>query len=208
VLLQDLFTPSALTRKMHQGVGSANCSNTAHCFENHSDGKVFSLLWHMKEDEIRPTGDPGGTIAMPDTETTSIPSETSPQPATRRCPFGEASGSVRTALAPPPAVAKAASTFVALSKFVIANGKTSEVKEAFRHRPHKVDGQPGFVRMEVLSPLNRPDEIWLLTFWTDEASFHTWHHSQLYQDSHKGIPKGLKLVPGETQIRCFEHVAS
>jgi heme-degrading monooxygenase HmoA len=147
-------------------------------------------------------------IAMADTETTSIPSEASPQPATRRCPFGAASGSIRTALTPPAAVAKVASKFVALSKFVIANGKTAEVKEAFRQRPHMVDGQPGFVSMEVLSPLDRADEIWLLTFWTDEASFHAWHHSHLYHDSHKGIPKGLKLVPGETQIRCFEHVAS
>lgn len=31
-----------------------------------------------------------------------------------------------------------------------------------------------------------------------------WHHSHLYHESHKGIPKGLKRVPGETQIRRFE----
>lgn len=98
--------------------------------------------------------------------------------------------------------------FVALSKFVIANGMTTEVKAAFRTRPHLVDVAPGYLRMDVISPVERPEEIWLITFWTDEASFRAWHRSHLYHDAHKGIPKGLKLVPGQTQVRHFEHVAS
>jgi heme-degrading monooxygenase HmoA len=104
--------------------------------------------------------------------------------------------------------AGAASGFVALSKFVVANDVTASVKAAFRHRPHLVDEAPGYLRMEVLSPSERPEEIWLVTFWTDEASFRAWHHSHLYHESHRGIPKGLKLVPGETEVRTFEHVAS
>jgi heme oxygenase (mycobilin-producing) len=98
--------------------------------------------------------------------------------------------------------------FAAISRFTIANGMTAEVKAAFRARPHLVDGAPGYRRLEVISPLDRPEEIWLITFWDDEASFRTWHRSHMYRESHKGIPKGLKLVPGETEIRHFEHVAS
>lgn len=98
--------------------------------------------------------------------------------------------------------------FVALSKFVIANDMTASVKASFRNRAHLVDRAAGFLRMEVISPIERLEEIWLITFWTDEASFQAWHHSHLYRDSHVGIPKGLKLVAGETQVRCFEHVAS
>jgi heme-degrading monooxygenase HmoA len=71
-----------------------------------------------------------------------------------------------------------------------------------------VDGVSGYVRMDVVSPLDVPEELWLITFWQDEASFHAWHHSHLYRGSHAGIPKGLKLVPTETQIRRFEYVAS
>ena len=112
------------------------------------------------------------------------------------CPFHQREGT------------RPASTFVALSQFVIANDKTAEVKEAFRRRPHLVDAQPGFVRLEVFSPLDRPQEIWLVTYWTDAESFEVWHHSHLYHEAHKDIPKGLKLVPGETRIRHFEHVAS
>ena len=104
-------------------------------------------------------------------------------------------------LAPEPAPG-----FVALSRFVVANGMESEVKTAFRNRPHLVDGASGYLRMEVISPLERPEELWLITVWTDEASFAAWHHSHLYRGAHAGIPKGLKLVPKETELRRFEHV--
>ena len=99
------------------------------------------------------------------------------------------------------------SGFVVLSRFVIANGMAAEVKAAFRSRPHLVDDAPGYRHMEVISPLERPEEIWLLTFWTDEASFRAWHHSHQYHESHRGIPKGMKLVAGETSIRHFEQVS-
>lgn len=98
--------------------------------------------------------------------------------------------------------------FVALSRFVVANGTTEEVKRAFVNRPHLVDSAPGFLRLEVLSPRENPDEIWLLTYWTEETHYRTWHRSHLYRESHKGIPKGLKLVPKSAQIRFFDLVAS
>jgi heme oxygenase (mycobilin-producing) len=124
------------------------------------------------------------------------------------CPQRNVGGSSDVADLPGIADGQSAARFVALSKFVIANDKTAEVKQAFRQRPHLVDDQPGFVRMEVLSPLERPEEIWLVTYWIDAESFTLWHHSHLYHESHKSIPKGLKLVPGETKIRHFEHVCS
>ena len=98
--------------------------------------------------------------------------------------------------------------FVALSKFTVGNGMTTQVKKALTERPHLVDGAPGFLRMDVISPLDNPDEIWLFTFWVDENSFRVWHRSHLYHESHKGIPKGLKLVPKSFRLSYFEHVSS
>ena len=100
-----------------------------------------------------------------------------------------------------------AAEFVALSRFTVAH-MTDQVKHAFQQRPHRVDNASGFVRMEVLSPCDAPDEIWLLTYWKDEQSYRTWHHSHLYKESHQGIPKGMRLVPKSVSIRFFEHVAS
>lgn len=96
--------------------------------------------------------------------------------------------------------------YVAYSRFVVANGMREEVKLAFQRRPRLVEGAPGFLRLDVISPLDRPEEFWLVTYWTDEQSFRDWHRSHSYSDSHAGIPKGLKLVRGETLIRGFEHV--
>lgn len=98
-------------------------------------------------------------------------------------------------------------SFVALSRFTVTH-MSDLVKQSFRQRPHRVDTANGFVRMEVLSPCDSPNEIWLITYWKDESSYRTWHHSHLYQESHVGIPKGLRLAPKSVSIRFFEHVAS
>lgn len=100
------------------------------------------------------------------------------------------------------------SAFVALSKFTVANGMTAEVKEAFRNRPHLVDSADGYLRMDVISPTDKPEEIWLITYWSNQEAFKVWHKSHMYRDAHKGIPKGLKLVPDDTEIRYFEHVTA
>jgi heme-degrading monooxygenase HmoA len=102
--------------------------------------------------------------------------------------------------------APALAGFVALSRFVVANGMEAEVKAAFQARPHRVDHAAGFVRMEVLCPLDRPQEIWLVTHWRCADDYRTWHGGHGYRESHRGIPKGLKLIGRETCIREFEVV--
>jgi heme-degrading monooxygenase HmoA len=108
--------------------------------------------------------------------------------------------------APEPHGEPAAAHFVALSRFVVGNGMEAEVKAAFRARPHRVDQAPGFVRMEVLCPLDRPEEIWLVTHWRCGDDYRAWHSGHGYRESHRGIPKGLKLIGRETRIREFEVV--
>lgn len=96
---------------------------------------------------------------------------------------------------------------VVLSQFRVAEEMAAATKAAFLERPHLVDDAPGFLRLEVLSPRDQPGEIWLMTYWTDEESFRVWHRSHAYKESHRGIPKGLKVVPGSVAIRVLEHVA-
>jgi heme-degrading monooxygenase HmoA len=98
--------------------------------------------------------------------------------------------------------------FVAHSRFTVANQMIEEVKQAFRDRPHLVDKTPGFVRLDVISPLENPEEIWLITYWEDENSFTNWRRSHRFRESHKWIPKGLKLVPKSVHLHRFEHVTA
>ncbi len=93
--------------------------------------------------------------------------------------------------------------FVALSRFTIRNNMAREVRDAFEARPHMVDAAQGFIGMQVMSPVENEAEIWLVTRWSDEASYRTWHKSHSYHDSHSGIPKGLKLVPHSAEVRFF-----
>jgi heme-degrading monooxygenase HmoA len=97
--------------------------------------------------------------------------------------------------------------FVAMSRFVVANGMEESVRQAFELRPHLVDSAAGFLRMSVLRPMDCPAEFWLLTYWEREADYRRWHRSHSYHDAHAGIPAGLKLVPGATQIRFLEQIA-
>ena len=97
--------------------------------------------------------------------------------------------------------------FVALSRFTIRNDMAETVRQAFSSRPHLVDKAQGFLGMQVMSPVENPAEIWLVTRWQDEQSYRTWHSSHDYHASHKGIPKGLKLVPKSAEIRFFDMFA-
>lgn len=56
----------------------------------------------------------------------------------------------------------------------------------------------------VMSPADTPAEIWLMTRWRDEQSYRSWHRGHEYHELHRGIPNGLKLVPGSTDVRLFE----
>lgn len=98
--------------------------------------------------------------------------------------------------------------FVALSKFTVANDMAAAVKQAFRDRPREVESAPGFIRLDVLSPEEDPREFWLITYWSTRKDFDDWHRSHSYRESHKGIPKGLKLIPKSAHLIFFEHVSS
>lgn len=109
-------------------------------------------------------------------------------------------------LEPPPQ--PPASLFVAISRFTVANGMAEQVKEALSARPHRVDAADGFQGMDVISPLDNPDEVWLLTRWADEASYRAWHDGPGRRESQRFIPRGLKLIPEDTSVRFFRHVCS
>lgn len=92
--------------------------------------------------------------------------------------------------------------FIAMSKFTVANGmEEAQVKAAFRQRPHLIDSVDRFLGIQIMSPVDNPTEICLVTRWRDKQSYQSWHGSEEYHNSNRGIPQGLKLVPGSTGTR-------
>ena len=98
--------------------------------------------------------------------------------------------------------------FLSISRFAVANEFDEAVRTAFLDRPHLVDSAPGFIRMEVANLCADDKEFWLLTWWEDADSFDAWHHSHAYHDSHRHIPKGLKLARGRTEMLRLQVVAT
>jgi heme-degrading monooxygenase HmoA len=93
--------------------------------------------------------------------------------------------------------------FAVISKFTIDNkdNMTASVRNAYRERPHLVENAAGFV-------LQNPDEIWLITYWTDQTSFQEWYRTHLYKEAHANVPAGLKLISDRTEMLFFEHISS
>ena len=97
---------------------------------------------------------------------------------------------------------------LAISRFKVANGLEEEVKQAFFNRPHLVDTASGYLGMETFTLQGDASVFYLVTRWTSQERFRTWHASPAHHASHKGIPKGLKLDPTFTQITLMERLAS
>jgi heme-degrading monooxygenase HmoA len=96
---------------------------------------------------------------------------------------------------------------VVISTFRVANGMEGAVRQAFLDRPGLVDDAPGFLGMEVLLDHQDDSIFHLLTRWTDESSFKSWHPGPLHKLAHRGIPKGLKLDPAYTAVRTLYALA-
>jgi len=93
---------------------------------------------------------------------------------------------------------------VVTSRFRVANGKEHAVAEAFSQRPGYVDTAPGFLGLEVFTDAADPTVFYLVTRWTDFASYEAWHAGPEHRRSHAFMPKGLRLDPACTRIVRLE----
>jgi diguanylate cyclase (GGDEF)-like protein len=87
-----------------------------------------------------------------------------------------------------------------ISRFRVRNGLEGEVRNAFLNRPRLVEQAAGFCGLDVLTDAADPAIFLLLTRWTDEESFRSWHRSDAHHQSHTMIPSGLKLDPSFTSL--------
>ena len=93
-----------------------------------------------------------------------------------------------------------------ISRFRVRNGLEEDVRRAFLNRPRLVDKAPGFCGIDVLTDAADPCVFLLLTRWTDEESFRTWHRSDAHRQSHGLMPQGLKLDATFTSLTIGNRV--
>lgn len=61
--------------------------------------------------------------------------------------------------------------------------------------------------METFTEEKDASAFYLLTRWTDAGLFRAWHASPAHHQSHRGIPKGLKLDPSFTEIFVLDRLS-
>jgi len=65
-----------------------------------------------------------------------------------------------------------------------------DFEERFRRRAGEVDKQPGFVRMEILRPVDDNGVYIVLTHWENREAFQNWMRSDDFKAAHQNrLPK-------------------
>jgi heme-degrading monooxygenase HmoA len=88
-----------------------------------------------------------------------------------------------------------------ISRFRVRNGVEAEVRSAFINRPRLVEKTVGFCGLDVLTDAADPSVFLLLTRWTNEEIFRTWHRSEGHDQSREFMPRSLKLDASFTSLK-------
>ena len=65
-------------------------------------------------------------------------------------------------------------TVVKINRLAVPESQQPELEKRFAARKHSVDGAPGFEGFELLRPTDGGEHYFVLTRWTDDASFQAW----------------------------------
>ncbi|MFB6194746.1 MAG: antibiotic biosynthesis monooxygenase [Haloplanus sp.] len=96
--------------------------------------------------------------------------------------------------------------FVVANRIPVAEDRGEEFERRFRERAGLVEDREGFVRLEVLRPVDA-DPYVVLTHWESEADFEAWTDSEAFRKAHsEGSPEGL--IEGHPDLETHEVVVS
>ncbi|MDP2606376.1 MAG: antibiotic biosynthesis monooxygenase [Deltaproteobacteria bacterium] len=73
------------------------------------------------------------------------------------------------------------------NRIQVAKGHEQDFEARFGGRARLVENMHGFVRLEILRPINS-DYYIVLTHWQDEASFRAWTDSAEFKEAHRNRP--------------------
>ena len=97
--------------------------------------------------------------------------------------------------------------YVVANRVFVAPGWVEQFEERFRRRAGQVDKQEGFVRMQILRPVDNKSPYVVLTAWQDEAAFNRWVGSEDFKLAHQNpLPK--EAFSGEGALERYEVVIS
>lgn len=95
--------------------------------------------------------------------------------------------------------------FIVMNRFPVRLEFAEQFEARIRNRPRRVESQPGFVRAQLLRPVNSGDPYVVLTAWETKADFETWVNADTFSQKHTG-PRTLskEVFSGPNQVETFE----
>lgn len=97
--------------------------------------------------------------------------------------------------------------FVVANRVSVAEGWEGRFEERFRNRAGQVEKQPGFLRMDILRPLQTDAPYVVLTVWEDQRAFEGWLGSDDFKAAHKS-PLPREAFAAEGKLERHESVIS
>ena len=92
---------------------------------------------------------------------------------------------------------------VVANRIPVAEGYEAQFEERFAQRAGRVEDRPGFVRMEVLRPVEG-DTYVVLTHWESMEDFEAWTESQAFEDAHSGDGPPREMFSGKNEMEMHE----
>ena len=94
---------------------------------------------------------------------------------------------------------------VAISRFEVDHGEADEdeIDEVLAKWPALMASNPAFVGMEIVG---RRGDYFLISRWVDEASYQQWLEGAGHESAGKGVPQGVRVAPGGTEVTCGERL--
>lgn len=80
--------------------------------------------------------------------------------------------------------------FVVTNRVPVVAEYREQFEERFRQRAGQVEKQQGFVRMDIMRPVDDDTPYLVMTTWTDEQAFNNWVGSEDFKIAHQNpLPK-------------------
>ena len=111
--------------------------------------------------------------------------------------------------------------FVITNRIPVSEGHESDFEDRFRNRAHLIDRSPGFIRNQVLRPVQRrlnhktgefeptTDQGYYLvqTYWETEQAFWDWTKSESFRIAHSNRPPA-EMFAGSSVLEIHDVILS
>ncbi|MFN8126716.1 MAG: antibiotic biosynthesis monooxygenase [Candidatus Nanopelagicales bacterium] len=75
-------------------------------------------------------------------------------------------------------------TYVAINVLTVPTGRGEVLEERFAQRKQAVDTAPGFLKFELLRPVEGTEDYLVVTHWRSREDFEAWTASQSFHAGH------------------------